>query len=66
VNGFASHEANIKVRVGITKRGERVVGGMLGCWPADATAAVDLELSAWRSSVEHLTHFNTARDKIFP
>ena len=39
---------------------------MLRCWPADASAAVDLELSAWRSGVEHLTHLNTASDKIFP
>src|SRR5580700_615657 len=54
------------ITVGITKRGERVVGGMLGCWPADATAAVRLELSARRSGVEHLTHFNTACGKIFP
>src|SRR6202451_2754352 len=38
---------------------------MLGCWPADAAAAIDLELSAWRSGVEHLTHLNTACDKIF-
>src|SRR5271167_3762427 len=54
------------IAVGITKRGERAVGSMLGCWPADATAAVDLELSARRSGVEHLTHLNTACDKIFP
>ena len=33
------------IAVGITKRGERVVRGMLGRWPADATAAFDLELS---------------------
>ena len=38
---------------------------MLGRWPADATAAFDLELSAWRSGVEHLTHLNAAYDKIF-
>src|ERR1700691_3197724 len=54
------------ITVGITKRGERVVGGMLGCWPADATAAVSLELSARSSGVEHLTHFYTACDKMFP
>src|ERR1700722_11171617 len=30
------------ISVGITKRGERVVAGMFGCRPADATAAVDL------------------------
>jgi hypothetical protein len=37
---------------------------MVGCWPADANAAVGLELSAWRSGLEHLTHLNIARDKI--
>jgi hypothetical protein len=43
------------IAVGITKRGERVVSGMLGLWTADATAAFDLELSArcsgWNTSV---------------
>ena len=51
--------------IGITKRGKRVVSGMLGRWPADATAVFDLELSAWRSGVEHLTHLNATRDRIF-
>jgi hypothetical protein len=54
------------IAVGITKRGKRVVAGMLGYDPADATAAVDPELSARRSGVKHLTHLNTACDKIFP
>src|SRR5579862_9516845 len=53
------------IAVGITKRSERAVGGMLGRWSANATGAVDLELSAWRSGVEHFTHLNTASDKIF-
>jgi hypothetical protein len=35
---------------------------MVGRWPADATAAVKLELSAWRPGVKHLTHINTVRD----
>src|ERR1700729_3053636 len=39
---------------------------MLRCWPADAISAVDPELSAWRSGVEHPTHFDTARDNISP
>src|SRR5580658_2710584 len=51
--------------VGITKRGKRVVSGMLGRWPVDATAAFDLELRAWRSAVEHLTYLDAACDKIF-
>jgi hypothetical protein len=38
---------------------------MLGRRPTDATAAFDLELSAWRSGMEYLTHLNAACDKIF-
>ena len=53
------------IAIGITKRGERAVGGMVGCWSANATAAVDPELSAWRSGVEHLTYLNTSCHKIF-
>ena len=53
------------IAVGITKCGERVVGGMLGCWPADAAAAADLKLSAWRSGVEYLADLDAACDKIF-
>jgi hypothetical protein len=37
---------------------------MFGCWAADATGAVQLELSARRSGVEHLTHINAACHKI--
>ena len=37
---------------------------MFGCWSADTTAAVQLELSAWRSGVKHLTHTNAACNKI--
>src|SRR5271168_211347 len=54
------------VAIGITKRGERAVGGMHRCRAADATATVGLKLSAWRSSVEHLTHLNTACDYFVP
>src|ERR1700688_3303214 len=53
------------IAVGITKRGERAVGGVLWRWPADATAAVDLELGPGNSCVEHLTHLNTASDELF-
>ena len=48
------------IAVGITKRGERAVGAVFRCRSNNATAAVDLELSAWRSGVEHLTHRDTA------
>src|ERR1700728_763648 len=54
------------IAVGITKRGKRAVSGMIGRWPADAAAAVDLELSPWSSGVEDLTHLNTTCGKIFP
>src|SRR5580658_7142930 len=52
------------IPVRIAKRGERAVGGMLGCWPTNATAAVDLELSAWHPGVKHITDPNTVSGKI--
>ena len=47
------------------ERGERVVGCALGGRAVDATAAVALELSPWRSGVENVTDLDTARGKIF-
>src|SRR5690349_18714772 len=49
------------VAVCVTERGERAVGGVSGCWPADTPALrIRLELIAWPLDVEHLAYFCTA------
>src|SRR5690348_7328772 len=52
------------VAVYVTERGERAVGGVIGCWPTDTPALpIRLELIAWPLDVEHLADFCTASDK---